>query len=147
MRYIAYGSNMVKEQMAFRCPDAVLIGTGSIIGARLEFYVHATVERTDDPDSTVPVAVWEISDRDERVLDRYEGYPHYYFKETWPVRMDDGSEISGMIYVMLNIHKYPPHGNYYQAIEDAYRSLGLERQIETVLKPTLERSLHRRRRK
>ena len=30
MKYIAYGSNMVQEQMAFRCPDARLIGTGYI---------------------------------------------------------------------------------------------------------------------
>jgi len=37
MIYIAYGSNMVKEQMAIRCPDARLIGTGHIEGARLEF--------------------------------------------------------------------------------------------------------------
>ena len=36
MKYIAYGSNMVQEQMAFRCPDARLIGTGYIAGARLE---------------------------------------------------------------------------------------------------------------
>ena len=38
MKYIAYGSNMVKAQMAFRCPGAKLIGnikigTGAKIGA------------------------------------------------------------------------------------------------------------------
>ena len=75
MKYIAYGSNMVQEQMAFRCPDARLIGTGYIAGARLEFYLHATVEKTGDQRNRVPVAVWEINDRDERSLDRYEGSP------------------------------------------------------------------------
>ena len=58
MKYIAYGSNMVQEQMAFRCPDARLIGTGYIAGARLEFYLHATVEKTGDQRNRVPVAVW-----------------------------------------------------------------------------------------
>ena len=48
MKYIAYGSNMVEEQMAVRCPEARLIGTGYISGARLEFYLHATVEETGD---------------------------------------------------------------------------------------------------
>ena len=48
MKYIAYGSNMVQEQMAVRCPEAKLIGTGYISGARLEFYLHATVEETGD---------------------------------------------------------------------------------------------------
>ena len=80
MKYIAYGSNMVQEQMAFRCPDARLIGTGYIAGARLEFYLHATVEKTGDQRNRVPVAVWEINDRDERSLDRYEGYPSFYYK-------------------------------------------------------------------
>ena len=75
MKYIAYGSNMVQEQMAVRCPEAKLIGTGYISGARLEFYLHATVEATGDKRNRVPVAVWEINDKDERSLDRYEGYP------------------------------------------------------------------------
>ena len=98
MKYIAYGSNMVQEQMAFRCPDARLIGTGYIAGARLEFYLHATVEKTGDQRNRVPVAVWEINDRDERSLDRYEGYPSYYIKERWPVHISDGSQIEGMAY-------------------------------------------------
>ena len=95
MKYIAYGSNMVEEQMAYRCPDAKLIGMGYIQGARLEFYLHATVERTRAHDAKVPVAVWEISDADERCLDRYEGYPTYYTKHRRRVVMDDGSEIWG----------------------------------------------------
>ena len=109
MKYIAYGSNMVQEQMAFRCPDARLIGTGYISGARLEFYLHATVERTGDQRNRVPVAVWEINDRDERSLDRYEGYPSYYIKERWPVHMSDGSQIEGMIYIMKMIRQSAGH--------------------------------------
>ena len=143
MKYIAYGSNMVQEQMAFRCPDARLIGTGYIAGARLEFYLHATVEKTGDQRNRVPVAVWEINDRDEKSLDRYEGFPSYYVKETWPVHMDDGSEIEGMIYIMNMIRQLPPAQQYYDGIENAYRKLGLRSQIRTVLKPALERSLAR----
>lgn len=144
MRYIAYGSNMVREQMDYRCPDAKLIGTGYISGARLEFYLHATVEKTGDMRNRVPVAVWEISAADEKRLDRYEGYPSYYVKEEWPVRMDDGSEIKGMIYIMKLIRNAPPQHSYYQGIADAYRALGLSRQVRTVLAPALERSLARR---
>ena len=81
MKYIAYGSNMVSEQMAWRCLEAKLIGTGYLEGARLEFYLHATVERTALKSDRVPVAVWEINNRDERSLDRYEGFPNYYIKE------------------------------------------------------------------
>ena len=143
MKYIAYGSNMVQEQMAYRCPDAKLIGTGYISGARLEFYLHATVEKTGDMRNRVPVAVWEINARDEKNLDRYEGFPSYYLKETWPVHMSDGSEIEGMIYIMNMIRQSPPAHQYYDGIENAYRKLGLRSQINTVLKPALERSLQR----
>ena len=143
MKYIAYGSNMVQEQMAVRCPDAKLIGTGYITGARLEFYLLATVEKTGDMRNRVPVAVWEINDRDEQSLDRYEGYPSYFIKEEWPVHMSDGSEINGMIYLMNMIRQSPPHTQYYDGIANAYRRLGLSSQIRTVLKPALERSLQR----
>ena len=143
MKYIAYGSNMVREQMAVRCPDARLIGTGYISGARLEFYLHATVEKTGDLRNRVPVAVWEISAADECNLDRYEGVPSYYIKEAWPVRLLDGSEISGMIYLMKYIRHSPPHQQYYDGIADAYRKLGLGSQIKTVLRPALERSIAR----
>ncbi len=143
MVYIAYGSNMVEDQMAFRCPEARLIGTGYITGARLEFYLHATVERTGDKRNRVPVAVWDINSRDEKSLDRYEGFPHYYVKETWTVHMDDGSEIEGMVYIMNMIRQSPPMNSYYQGIAEAYRRLGLRSQIKTVLQPALERSLAR----
>ena len=143
MKYIAYGSNMVQEQMAYRCPEAKLIGTGYITGARLEFYLHATVEKTDDKRNRVPVAVWEINAKDEKNLDRYEGFPHYYIKDTWTVHMNDGSEIEGMIYLMKLIRQSPPAQSYYMGIEDAYRKLGLRSQINTILKPALGRSLRR----
>ena len=80
MKYIAYGSNMVEEQMAHRCPNARLLGTGWLLNHRLEFYLHATVEKTRSKGARVPVAVWEIDEADEHSLDRYEGVPNYYVK-------------------------------------------------------------------
>jgi len=140
MRYIAYGSNMSREQMAHRCPDAKLIGIGRIDRARLEFYLHATVEYTRLGAESVPVAVWEISEADERRLDRYEGFPDYYTKRKWTVRMADGSKISGMIYLMRIIRPQPPTMGYYEGIRDAYRDLGLGSEIDEVLRPALTRA-------
>ena len=64
MKYIAYGSNMVKAQMAVRCSDAKFIGLGMLPNHRLEFYTHATVEPDDTCAVGAPVAVWEISEAD-----------------------------------------------------------------------------------
>ena len=143
MRYIAYGSNMVKEQMAYRCPDARLIGMGYLPGAQLEFYLHATVERSQIKKAHVPVAVWEISEADEQRLDSYEGYPSYYIKAERTVHMTDGSEIKGMIYLMNQKRVAPPTRDYYEGIRRAYQTLGFRSEIEKVLEPALLRSLAR----
>ena len=143
MKYIAYGSNMVEKQMAVRCPAARVIGVGYLVGARLEFYLHATVEKSGDPTDRVPVTIWEITPEDESALDWYEGYPSYYTKESWCVQMADGSEIEGMIYIMRTSRAAPPIPQYYKDIEDAYRKLGLSFQIRKVLRPAYERSIKR----
>ena len=143
MKYIAYGSNMVEEQMAHRCPNARLIGTGQLPNHRLEFYLHATVERSRARGACVPVAVWEIDDEDERSLDRYEGFPTYYTKHKRKVLMDDGSEIEGMVYIMNMIRPLIPHASYYNGIRDAYIKLGIGFEIKRVLEPALNRSIKR----
>ena len=145
MKYTAYGSNMVEEQMAHRCPGAKLIGTGYLPNHRLEFYLHATVEHTRAHGAKVPVAVWEITDADERSLDRDEGFPTYYTKHRRRVVMNDGSEIWGMVYIMNVIRPQPPTVGYYNAIAYAYEKLGIGDQIESVLEPALERSCKRHR--
>ena len=35
--YVAYGSNLNKEQMCYRCPTAKFVGTGIIEGYELQF--------------------------------------------------------------------------------------------------------------
>ena len=129
------------DQMDYRCPQSLLVGTGWINGYELLFKgsltgFYATIEQ--NADSKVPCYIWNITEADEKSLDRYEGYPSYYVKEEWPVHMDDGSEIRGMIYIMKLIRNAPPQRAYYQGIADAYRALGLSRQV-----PALERSLAR----
>lgn len=145
MKYIAYGSNMSQEQMAFRCPEARLVGTGYIEKARLEFYLHATVEPTRRKADRVPVAVWEISKKDEQSLDRYEGCPNYYIKQECLVSMNDGTRIKGMIYLMNIIRTQPPTMGYYEGIRSAYNELGLSSEIEMVLEPAAIRALQRNR--
>ena len=43
-RYIAYGSNLNRGQMALRCPDAKVVGTGEIKDYELSVsYTHLTL--------------------------------------------------------------------------------------------------------
>ena len=82
--YIAYGSNLNVEQMKYRCPDARIIGTATLDGWTLLFKgsktgSYLTIEQKTG--ESVPIAVWEVSPQDEARLDRYEGYPHFYYKK------------------------------------------------------------------
>ena len=85
--YVAYGSNLSVEQMAIRCPDATIIGTGKIWDYKLVFRFHADIEKSKG--SYVPVLVWKISKADEKRLDIYEGVSSgYYHQEEVKVLMD-----------------------------------------------------------
>nr|DAV87590.1 MAG TPA: hypothetical protein [Caudoviricetes sp.] len=81
--YIAYGSNLNIRQMKMRCPSARIIGTSEVPNYELLFKgsktgSYLTIEPKEN--STVPVAVWEVTQKDELALDRYEGFPAFYYK-------------------------------------------------------------------
>ena len=65
--YIAYGSNLSREQMAFRTPDAEIVGTAVLKGWRLLFRQYATIKKNSKFET--PVLVWKISEQDEKNLE------------------------------------------------------------------------------
>lgn len=90
--YLAYGSNLHRQQMRYRCPDAEMVGTAIIPNYRLMFKgsktgAYLTIEPAEG--YLVPVGVWAVSKQDERHLDRYEGYPTFYYKKEMTVTIKD----------------------------------------------------------
>ncbi|MCM1328126.1 MAG: gamma-glutamylcyclotransferase [Ruminococcus sp.] len=136
MLYCAYGSNMNIEQMSWRCPNAEVVGTGVIPKYQLMFRgspnsAVATIQpdRTShrDENKGVPVVVWNISERDERSLDFYEGYPRLYIKELVKVTMSDGKTVEAMAYIMNDGYKTGvPSGDYFNTILDGYFNNGID---------------------
>lgn len=131
--YIAYGSNMDTAQMEFRCPDAKIIGTGKISGWRLMFKGsktgnYATIER--DENFSVPILLWNISEHDEKNLDRYEGFPKFYYKREIEVALDDGQSVTGMAYVMHEERRLgAPSESYFDKLAAAYEKFGFDLKI------------------
>lgn len=123
MIYLAYGSNLHIEQMNRRCPTAKVLGTSILNGYRLVFNSVATIEQ--DPDRSVPVLLWDIQPRDEKALDRYEGFPHLYRKETVQVELD-GKTVDAMVYIMNSDGICPPGSFYYGIIREGYEMNGLD---------------------
>ena len=130
--YVAYGSNLHLDQMRYRCPDAKVYGSGVIKNYELTFWGGwrgngvATVIPNSGTD--VPVGLWEISANDEKNLDVYEGWPHLYRKENIDVVLDDGSVVTGMVYIMNEGHHVPtlPSATYFSTIASGYRSFGFD---------------------
>lgn len=127
--YIAYGSNMDEKQMAYRCPEAQLLGTAEVEDYRLLFKgsktgAYATIEPEEG--SRVPVLLWEITEQDERSLDCYEGYPRFYYKKELET-LFEGERKTAMVYIM---HEENPLGipskRYQDIISNAYRKFGFD---------------------
>lgn len=107
--YIAYGSNLNITQMRFRCPNARIIGTSVVPDYELLFKGSKTGSYlTIEPKAgaSVPVAVWETTADDELALDRYEGYPTFYYKAemTLPITgIKSGKVRERKVYVYLSL--------------------------------------------
>ena len=142
--YVAYGSNLNLYQMKFRCPTAKLIGTGIVKDHELQFKgrsdcAFATIAPSEG--NAVPVAVWELKESDEKSLDRYEGFPSYYFKQEIPVEMNNGKTISGMVYIMNLRQSFGvPSKGYVQTVSEGYRNCRLDM---SVLKDAIRQSVSR----
>ena len=127
--YAAYGSNLNMRQMRYRCPDAEVFETAMLNDHRMVFRGHpygavATVE--PDEGSSVPVLLWEISERDEKSLDRYEGYPSFYDKAEMEFELN-GKFVSAMVYVMTPGHTLGyPSKSYYETIAEGYEDCGFD---------------------
>lgn len=135
--YVAYGSNLNMEQMRRRCPTATFVGTGVIEDYELQFKgslrgAHTTIAPKEG--ASVPVGVWKIQKWDEDNLDMYEGYHKegycYYDKERIPVQMDDGSSLTGMVYIMDQQKGFGyPCASYYYTVAQGYLDCGLDTSV------------------
>ncbi|MEY8414793.1 gamma-glutamylcyclotransferase family protein [Tissierella praeacuta] len=132
--YIAYGSNLNVEQMIYRCPTAKVYGKGILKGYQLLFKgtpnnAYLTIEAKVGGE--VPVVVWDIRPSDEISLDRYEGYPSFYYKEDIPVELETGEVVEAMVYIMTNkikdrINLNLPSEYYLNAVREGYKRFGLD---------------------
>lgn len=126
--YVAYGSNLHKAGMRSRCPDAVPVGRIMLPHARLVFRGVADLEYDPDPNVAVPCGVWEISKRDERKLDTYEGVKTEMYYKDWGLRLKlQGESRKALVYRMYSTGVYPPSDYYANVIAKGYEDFGLDK--------------------
>ena len=132
--YIAYGSNINLEQMAFRCPHSKVLGISEIKDFELEFRGVATIVPKEN--ASVPVLIWKLDERDLPILNRYEGWPRLYRQEKMEFELN-GKTFEGMAYLMNYGKIAPPSQQYYNTILQGYRENALD---ESFLQKALENS-------
>ena len=116
------------EQMAQRCPDAEIVGPVRLENYELRFRGSGFATVAPRKGSVVHGLVWKITPNCEQSLDRYEGYPRHYTKETVTVKDAAGAEIPVMVYIMAEPYcRQPalPSPYYYRVIQRGFEANGL----------------------
>ena len=128
--YAAYGSNMDPAQMAERCPHSPQAGTGWLDGWRLTFggedlgWEGALPTVVEDSDYRVFVALYELSEQDESLLDEWDGASlGYYRKARVRVSTLDG-EVLAWLYVLNDYEGGLPSARYLGMMADAAEAAG-----------------------
>lgn len=133
--YIAYGSNLNIPQMRMRCPGARIIGTSVIEDYQLLFKgsktgSYLTIEPMEGAE--VPVVIWEVTETDEKALDRYEGYPNFYYKKEMNmdikgIRTGKVRRRDAFVYIMHEEREIGiPSWYYVNTCLDGYRAFGFD---------------------
>ncbi|MGN1043534.1 MAG: gamma-glutamylcyclotransferase family protein [Acutalibacteraceae bacterium] len=136
--YIAYGSNLNVRQMIMRCPNARIIGTSEIPNYELLFKGSKTGSYlTIEPKSgvSVPVGIWSVNNTDEAALDRYEGFPTFYYKTELelPIKGIRTGKIRNRTAFVYIMHEDRPFGipsrYYVETCLEGYRNFGFDKNV------------------
>lgn len=144
--YIAYGSNLHCGQMKMRCPGSRAIGTAVIEDYRLAFRGSGTgAYLTIEPckDGKVPVGIYTVTAEDEQALDRYEGFPRFYYKKDMTltvtaIRSGKQTRKKAFVYIMDERRSRGiPSELYMRICREGYADFGFD---EGYLQKALEES-------
>jgi len=133
MDYFAYGSNLNKQQMKQRCPDAkprfqaVLPNYKLIFTGWSREWKGGTASVKPVRGEKVAGAVYEISEKDLRRLDRYEDYPTTYDHINVLVIKDDGVASNAITYIKRRqSDETKPSAEYLAVIRQGYKDWTIE---------------------
>ena len=128
MLYFAYGSNLNHYQMKnIRCVGSKYIKSYFLKNYKLSFchpnklnkYGYGNIIKKKR--SKVPGAIWKITKKHEKILDRYEEFPNSYQKKYFFL---NGKKI--MFYIMLKCFKKKPPKSYINIIKEGYKNCNID---------------------
>jgi gamma-glutamylcyclotransferase (GGCT)/AIG2-like uncharacterized protein YtfP len=143
--YAAYGSNMDPAQMLRRCPSSPHTGTGWVPGWRLTFGAEeygwegamATLVPDETPEQMHPgvfVALYDLTEADERALDAWEGADSGLYRRVHlRVNTLNGDEVA-YVYVLDAFEGGLPSARHLGAIADGAEAAGAPTDYVTALR-------------
>ena len=118
--------------MLERCPDSQPRFTATLPNYKLIFVGWSRQWRGGVAsirslrDEKVPGAIYEISDRDLRRLDSYEGYPRSANRLNVTVFTEDGEPVPAVTYIKVGqSEETKPSPQYVSVIQQGYRDWGI----------------------
>ena len=128
MYYFAYASNLSRKQMSERCPDAqpkfvATLSNYKLIFAGWSRKWHGGVASIKPfRGERVIGAIYELSERGLRQLDKYEGYPDIYTRVNVIVTDGFGSRMEAVTYIKVEQSEdTQPSKEYLAIIQQGYR--------------------------
>lgn len=123
----AYATNVSQTEMHKHCPNAVFRGFGRLDGYELRFsgYTgHAVATLIKEKNSSVDVAVYEMSPEDYYTIDNFEKFPYLYKREKVTVMLM-GRKVKGSVYLMKqNIKDGLPSEDYLAELRRCFDEAG-----------------------
>lgn len=118
MLYFAYASNLNKEYMLSRCPNAIPLKKVMLRNYKLTFnQLGDIMESVDD---FVYGALYLIAKQDLHELDSLEGYPTLYDRIIIEVEDDNGNKYDALAYIMPEKDEEAPPDHYLQLLIKGY---------------------------
>lgn len=132
MDYFAYASNLSRQQMAERCPEAKPKFIATLPNYKLIFAGWSRKWRGGVASikpfrgEKVIGAIYEISERDLRLLDKHEGYPAIYNRIDIVAFNEDGEPVKAVTYIKVEqSEETKPSREYVATIQQGYRDWGI----------------------
>ncbi len=123
MLYFAYASNLSKDYMMERCPNATPVKKVALKNYKLVFNELADIIQHEG--DHVLGALYVISKQDLEELDRLEGYPDLYDRIVVEVKDEDGGKYDAYAYSMVEKNLENPPEHYYKILLEGYRDWDL----------------------
>lgn len=123
MLYFAYASNLSKEYMMSRCPNATAVKKAALKNYKLVFNELADIIQHEE--DHVLGALYVISKQDLEELDRLEGYPDLYDRIVVEVEDENGGKYDAFAYTMVEKNLENPPDHYYKILVDGYKDWDL----------------------